>query len=103
MRSRSPGSVVFLAAYTPAAVHFVVGQAAFSVLVVVLFNVLAPIGWHVGLVRIEDAFLGVSVSAVVGLALWPRGARGRVRAALAAVYRRGAAYLAAGLERVLGR
>lgn len=47
--------------------QFVVGQVAFSVLVVVLFNILAPTDWQIGLVRVEDAALGVGISAVVGL------------------------------------
>jgi uncharacterized membrane protein YccC len=78
--------LVFLAAYTPAAVNFVVGQVAFSVLVVVLFNILAPTDWQIGLVRVEDAALGVGVSAIVGLLLWPRGAQGQLRSALADLY-----------------
>jgi uncharacterized membrane protein YccC len=93
--------LVFLAAYTPAAVHFVVGQVAFSVLVVVLFNILAPTGWQIGLVRVEDAALGVSVSGLVGLMLWPRGARGQLRSALAALYLAGAASLSASFRSLL--
>jgi uncharacterized membrane protein YccC len=94
--------LVFLAAYTPLAVNFVVGQAAFSLLVVVLFNILAPSGPQIGLVRVEDAALGVGVSAIVGLMLWPRGARGQLRAALAALYSADATYLSASLRRLLG-
>src|SRR5712692_8554330 len=76
--------LIFLAAYTPAAVNFIVGQVSFSVLVVVLFNILAPTDWQIGVVRMEDAALGVGVSGVVGLLLWPRGARGQLGSALAA-------------------
>jgi uncharacterized membrane protein YccC len=93
--------LVFLAAYTPAAVHFVVGQAAFSILVVVLFNILAPADWTIGLVRLEDAALGVAVSALVGLMLWPRGARGQLRSALAALYAAGAHGLSLSFQRML--
>jgi uncharacterized membrane protein YccC len=78
--------LVFLAAYTPAAVNFVVGQVAFSVLVVILFNILAPTDWQIGLVRVEDAALGVGISAIVGVLLWPRGAQGQLRSALADLY-----------------
>ncbi len=94
--------LVFLAAYTPAAVHFVVGQAAFSVLVVVLFNILAPTDWQIGVVRVENAALGVAVSAVVGLLLWPRGARGQLRSALAALYDAAASSLSFSFRRMLG-
>jgi uncharacterized membrane protein YccC len=93
--------LVFLAAYTPAAVHFVVGQIAFSVLVVVLFNILAPTDWQIGLVRIEDAALGVAVSAAVGILMWPRGARGQLREALASLYTAGARSLAVTFRQML--
>jgi uncharacterized membrane protein YccC len=94
---------VFLAAYTPTAVHFVVGQAAFTVLVIVLFNLIAPAGWTVGLVRVEDIALGTAVSVVVGLLLWPRGARADLSRALAQLYRSVAGYLAGSLGRLLDR
>ena len=93
---------VFLAAYTPTAVHFVVGQAAFTILVIVLFNLLAPAGWTVGLVRVEDIALGTGISVVVGLLLWPRGARSELRPALAQLYRSVAGYLGGSLRRLLG-
>jgi uncharacterized membrane protein YccC len=92
---------VFLAAYTPTAVHFVVGQAAFTILVIVLFNLIAPAGWTVGLVRIEDIALGTSVSVAAGLLLWPRGARAELRRALAQLYRAVAAYLVGSLHLLL--
>jgi hypothetical protein len=82
-------------------VHFVVGQAAFSMLVVVLFNILAPIDLQIGLVRVEDAALGVTVSTLVGLMLWPRGARGQLRSALATLYEAGASSLAASFRSML--
>jgi uncharacterized membrane protein YccC len=93
---------VFLAAYTPTAVHFVVGQAAFTIFVLVLFNLLAPAGWTLGLVRVEDIALGTGISVVAGVLLWPRGARSDLRLALARLYRSVAAYLAGSLERLLG-
>jgi uncharacterized membrane protein YccC len=65
---------IFLSGYTPGAVHFVVGQASFTVFVVVLFNLLVPQGWETGLVRLENIALGVGVSVLAGVLLWPRGA-----------------------------
>jgi uncharacterized membrane protein YccC len=93
--------LVFLAAYTPAAVNFVVGQVAFSVLVVVLFNILAPTDWQIGLVRVEDAALGVGISAVVGLLLWPRGAQGQFRSALADLHDAAASSLSFSFRRTI--
>jgi hypothetical protein len=61
-----------LAAYVHRA-SFAAGQAGFTVYVLVLFNLIQPAGWRVGLVRIEDVAIGCAVSLGVGLFLWPRG------------------------------
>jgi len=69
----------FLAAYTPSAIHFMVGQASFTVFVVVLFNLLVPQGWRTGLIRLSDIALGAAVSLVVSVVFWPRGASAELR------------------------
>jgi uncharacterized membrane protein YccC len=86
---------LLVAGFAPTAISFVVGQAAFTFLLVILFNVLAPVGWHVGLVRTEDVAIGVAVSAGVSLLIWPRGAGTELGAAMRAAYVNAAAYLAA--------
>jgi uncharacterized membrane protein YccC len=86
---------LLLAAYAPRAISFTVGQAGFTVFVVVLFNLLAPVGWKVGLVRAEDVAIGLAISLGVGLLFWPRGAAALVRQDLAVAYGRTADYLAA--------
>jgi uncharacterized membrane protein YccC len=93
--------VVFLAAYTPGAVNFVVGQAGFTVFVVVLFNILVPDGWRTGLVRVQDVAIGAGISVVVGALLWPRGARGVARRSFADLLRAGADHLALALDAAL--
>ena len=85
---------VFLAGVAPACISFAGGQAAFTLTIVILFNIIQPAGWRVGLVRIEDVALGVSVSLVVGVLFWPRGAAPALRRALAQAYADGAGYLA---------
>jgi len=85
---------VFLAGVAPAVVSFAGGQAAFTLVLVILFNIIQPTGWRVGLVRIEDVALGVGVSLVVGALFWPRGAAPALRQALAEAYADGAGYLA---------
>ena len=85
---------VFLAGVAPAVISFAGGQAAFTLTLVILFNIIQPAGWRVGLVRIEDIALGVGVSLVVGVLFWPRGAAPALRQALAQAYADGAAYLA---------
>ena len=85
---------VFLAGVAPAVISFAGGQAAFTLTLVILFNIIQPTGWRVGLVRIEDIAIGVGVSLVVGVLFWPRGASPALRQALAEAYADGAGYLA---------
>jgi hypothetical protein len=84
---------VLIAAYAPGTTPFLVGQAAFTVTIVVLFNLLAPAGWRVGLLRVEDVAIGCAVSLAVGVLFWPRGVSSVVRDDLADGFRTGAAYL----------
>jgi hypothetical protein len=84
---------VLIASYAPGTAPFAVGQAAFTITVVVLFNLLVPIGWKVGELRIEDVAIGCLVSVVVGSLFWPRGVAPLVGDDLADAYRSGAAYL----------
>jgi uncharacterized membrane protein YccC len=91
-----------VAAYAPGTLPFAFGQAAFTVVVVVLFNLLQPVGWKVGLLRIQDVALGCLVSLVVGVLFWPRGAGSIVGDDLADGFRRGAAYLTQAVDWALG-
>src|SRR5690349_3416174 len=91
-----------VAAYAPGTLPFTFGQAAFTVVVVVLFNLLVPAGWSVGLLRIEDVAIGCAVSLVVGVLFWPRGAAGVVGDDLADAFRGGAAYLIQAVGWALG-
>jgi uncharacterized membrane protein YccC len=85
---------VFLAGVAPAVISFAGGQAAFTLVLVILFNIIQPTGWRIGLVRIEDIAIGVGVSLAVGVLFWPRGAAPALRQALAEAYADGAGYLA---------
>jgi uncharacterized membrane protein YccC len=89
---------VLLAGLAPAVVSFAAGQAAFTLTLLILFNILSPTGWQVGLVRIEDVALGTGISLVVGLLFWPRGAGAALGVALAEAYVDAAAYLARAVE-----
>jgi len=93
---------VFLAAYAPSAGSFIAGQAAFTVLLLIIFNLLAPVGWQVGLVRIEDVAVGSAIGVVAGTLLWPRGARSDFAHSLAGLYRLVAVHLSEALSLVLG-
>jgi hypothetical protein len=92
---------VLVAAYAPGTAPFAIGQAAFTVMVVVLFNIIVPIGWKLGLLRVEDVALGCAVSLVVGAVFWPRGASALVGDDIADAFRSGAQYLTEAVEWVL--
>jgi hypothetical protein len=91
---------VFLAAYAPRAISFAAGQAGFTVVLFVLFNIIQPVGWSVGLVRVEDVAIGFAISLLVGLLFWPRGAAALLLDELATAYARGADYVVATARRL---
>jgi uncharacterized membrane protein YccC len=95
--------LAFLAAYTPTAINFVVGQASFTVLVVALFNLVVPEGWRTGLVRVQDIAAGAAISVVVGFVLWPRGAEGVVSDTFAELLSADARRLGDALDQIDGR
>ena len=90
---------VLLSGVAPTAISFAAGQAGFTVVVVVLFNIIQPTGWKVGLTRIEDVAIGCAVSLVVGFLFWPRGATAALGRALGEAYAAGSAYLLRAVER----
>jgi hypothetical protein len=85
--------VVLFAGIAPAVISFTAGQAAFTLTLLILFNLIQPAGWHLGLVRVEDVALGCAVSLGVGLLFWPRGAGAALRRALAEAYSDAVHYL----------
>jgi uncharacterized membrane protein YccC len=85
---------ILVAGFAPAAISFAAGQAAFTLTLVILFNIIQPAGWQVGLLRVEDIALGCGVSLAVGLLFWPRGAGAALGQALAEAYTESARYLA---------
>jgi uncharacterized membrane protein YccC len=84
---------ILIAAYAPRAISFAAGQAGFTVVLFVLFNLIQPVGWRVGLIRVEDVAIGFAISLGVGLLFWPRGAGALVREDLATAYARSADYV----------
>lgn len=87
-----PLAVVF-AGLAPAVISFAAGQAAFTVTLLILYNLIAPTGWRVGLVRIEDVAIGCGVSLLVGILFWPRGATSALGLAFADAYADSIRYL----------
>jgi len=93
---------VLVAAYSPGTAPFALGQAAFTVTVAVLFNLIAPVGWKVGIVRVEDVAIGCAVSVAFGAMFWPRGVAAVVGDDLADAYRAGASFLAQAVQWTAG-
>lgn len=64
---------LFLAAYTPGTFSLAVGQGAFSLVVIVMFSIVGPARLETATARVVDVALGLAISLLVSLLLWPRG------------------------------
>jgi uncharacterized membrane protein YccC len=93
---------VVIAAYAPGTAPFAVGQAAFTVMISVLYNIIVPVGWKVGEIRVEDVAIGAGVSALAGVLFWPRGATRVVGDDLADALHSGGIYLVQATAWALG-
>jgi hypothetical protein len=92
--------VAFGSAYVPEVYSFVAGQAAFTMMVLINFNLIVPTGWKVGLIRVEDVVVGALVGIVVSVLLWPRGASSAVSKAVEEARAVGAKFLKEAVLRV---
>jgi Fusaric acid resistance protein-like len=91
---------VLVSGAAPAMISFAAGQAGFTLVVIILFNIIEPTGWKVGLTRIEDVAIGCGVSIVVGLLFWPRGATAALGRALSEAFVTSSGYLADAVDRL---
>ena len=85
--------VAFGSAFVPEVASFIAGQAAFTMMVLIIFNLIVPTGWSVGLIRVEDVIIGAMVGVVVSVLLWPRGAARRVSKVIDESFAVGAKFL----------
>jgi Fusaric acid resistance protein family len=92
--------VAFGSAYVPEVASFIAGQAAFTMMVLINFNLIVPTGWQVGLIRVQDVVVGALVGVVVSVLLWPRGATARVSKAIDGARAAGAKLLKASVLKV---
>ena len=92
--------VAFGSAFVPEVASFIAGQAAFTMMVLINFNLIVPTGWSVGLIRVEDVLVGALVGVIVSMLLWPRGATALVSKAIANARTVGATFLKAAVRRV---
>jgi uncharacterized membrane protein YccC len=91
---------VLVAGTAPSVISFAAGQAGFTVVVVIVFNIVDPVGVAVGLVRVEDVAIGAAVSVVVGFLFWPRGATAELARALSQAFASATAWLSAAVADV---
>ncbi|MGD0392012.1 MAG: FUSC family protein [Acidimicrobiales bacterium] len=91
---------VLVSGVAPSMISFAAGQAGFTLVVIILFNIIAPVGWTVGLTRIVDVAIGCGVSIVVGLLFWPRGATAALGRALSDSFVANSGYLADAVDRL---
>ncbi len=91
---------VFGSAYVPEIASFTAAQAAFTMMVLIFFNLIVPTGWQVGLIRVEDVVVGALVGVVVSVLLWPRGATASVTRAIDSARAIFARYLWASVLRI---
>lgn len=92
--------VAFGSTYINVVGSFVASQAMFTMMVLIVFNLMSPQGWQVGLIRVEDIVVGAAVGLMVSALLWPQGAATAVRRAIDAAVLAGSHYLAAAVHRV---
>ena len=92
--------VAFGSTYINVVGSFTAGQAMFTMMVLIVFNLMQPQGWQVGIIRVEDIVVGAAVGLMVSALLWPQGAVAAVRRAIAAAVDSGARYLDAAVRRV---
>lgn len=92
--------VTFASTYVMSVGSFVASQAMFTMQVLIVFNLMYPIGWQIGLIRVEDVMLGALVGVVVSILLWPGGAQAAVHRAIGDAVTACSRYLAAAVTRV---
>jgi hypothetical protein len=94
--------VTFLAAWVPGAIGLGSGQAAFTIFVVVLFNLAAPAGTQTAVLRVETVLTGIAVAVAAGFLFWPRGPVAGVGPIAGRLYRASAGTIRAVTAETLG-
>ena len=92
--------VTYGSTYVSRVGSFMAGQTMFTMMVFIIFNLIQPTGWQVGLIRLEDIALGAAVGLTASVLLWPRGAVAAVRRAIDAALQVSSRYLIAAVTRI---
>lgn len=87
--------ITFLAVYTQATTAYAIGQAAFSLFVIVAFSLVNwPPKLDTATQRFTDILIGAGISVIVALLMWPRGVSAGLIGNVSTAIRRGTALLA---------
>ncbi|MFI6122868.1 FUSC family protein [Streptomyces sp. NPDC051064] len=97
-----PPAIMFTG-LAPTAISFAAGQAGFTAALLIMFNIIDPAGWTIGLVRFEDIAIGCAVSACIGILFWHRGAGAALGQATAEAFAESAGYLRSAIENGVAR
>jgi uncharacterized membrane protein YccC len=93
---------IAMAIYLRAAFNFAAGQAGFTLSVLVLFSLLRPAGWHIGIVRLEDVLVGAASGLAASVVAWPHGSVATVGPATADLIDASCEYLKTALQHLIG-
>lgn len=93
---------VFLAAYTPGRTAMTISQGAFTVFILMMVGISEPGRYLAAEMRVVNVTLGVTVSLLVSLAMWPHGAAAMVRQTVRAAADKASGFAAASFERLTG-
>ena len=91
----------FLSGYTPGAISLMVGQASFTVMVIVFYGIVSGPHVSTGEIRVLDVGVGLAISLLVSMMMWPRGVTARVRSTLRDAVHASTALLIAAYDRML--
>ena len=92
---------IFLSGYTPGAISLTVGQASFTIFVIVFYAIVAGPDVTTGEMRVLDVGIGLTISLIVSALMWPRGVRAKMDESLADAVHASSAYLVAAYERLV--
>ncbi len=71
--------IVLFVGFLAAGYGLLAMQASFTVVIAVLFAQVTPVGWDIGLIRLQDVVTGALVGVLIGVVAWPRGAAAVLR------------------------
>lgn len=94
--------LAFLAAYTRSIRGLWLSQFAFTLLVITALAAMAPEEHGIAAVRLIDVSLGLAISLLCSLLLWPRGVLPAVRESLIAAINSSTSFLLSAVDRMVG-